>query len=157
METTLLACRWLFCVGGDAYRIMPFRKHMCLWTILLINNRSRVNLEIHCMIKLVDLFPSFCLIHAPRHWELFGKKEWQASHFHSSTHQNNKKFWESLLAYFPFTTYWVYDTLRTAQKSPRPTVLLLWRVESLQQGTVFFIHALYFLHKATYLLFHSQR
>jgi hypothetical protein len=37
---------------------------------------------------------------------------------------NNKKFWEELIAYF-------LDTTWTAQKTTRPTVLLLLRVYSL--------------------------
>jgi hypothetical protein len=28
----------------------------------------------------------------------------------------NKKFWEQLIAHFPFTTYWEFDTIRTAEK-----------------------------------------
>jgi hypothetical protein len=32
---------------------------------------------------------------------------------------------EELIAYFPFTTYWESDTTQTAQKTLRPTVLLL--------------------------------
>jgi hypothetical protein len=43
----------------------------------------------------------------------------------------NKKFWEDLIACFPFTTYCVFDTTRIAQKTPNPTGLLLWRVYSL--------------------------
>jgi hypothetical protein len=43
----------------------------------------------------------------------------------------NKNFREGLTAYFPFTIYWVRDTTRTVQKTPRPAVIILLRVHSL--------------------------
>jgi hypothetical protein len=36
-----------------------------------------------------------------------------------------KKFGEEVIACFPFTAYWVFDTSRTTQKTPRQTILLL--------------------------------
>jgi hypothetical protein len=49
----------------------------------------------------------------------------------------DKKFWEEIIAYFPFTTYWVFDTTRTALKIPRPTVVLLLCVCINCHGNVF--------------------
>jgi hypothetical protein len=34
--------------------------------------------------------------------------------------ENKKNFWDELIAYFPLITYWVYNMIRTAQKTPRP-------------------------------------
>jgi hypothetical protein len=49
----------------------------------------------------------------------------------------SKKFWEDLIACFPFTTYRVFDATRTAQKTPRPTAVLLLRVYSLPRESVY--------------------
>jgi hypothetical protein len=34
----------------------------------------------------------------------------------------NKNFWEELIAYFPFTIYCVFDTIRTAYKTQRQII-----------------------------------
>jgi hypothetical protein len=64
--------------------------------------------------------------HAPRHWELVGKQQWQASHCPSSCLHNNKKFWEKLIAYISFVTYWVFDMTRKAQKKPCKNFFGCW-------------------------------
>jgi hypothetical protein len=57
------------------------------------------------------------------------------------TTTNNGKFWEEVIAYFPFTTYWVFVTTRTAWETPRPTVILILRVYSLQWERVYWASA----------------
>jgi hypothetical protein len=49
----------------------------------------------------------------------------------------NKKFWEELMAIFPFITNSVFNTTRITCKTPRSRALLLLRVYSMAREYVY--------------------
>jgi hypothetical protein len=57
--------------------------------------------------------------------------------FQNDLNSEENKFWEDLITYFPFTTYWVSGATRTACKTQRPTFIPLLRVYSLTRESFY--------------------